>query len=157
MKKILDSFCLFTQSIEWSWLAFNLEAAMIIGVNVLLLAVGALSSPLHQDKNSAHPTHSWYLSRPLRPVVVYFFMPGTFCLQKNAKYLPILPPFGQFWLFFCKFTDYFVYFLQAWIMWWCSKIDKYQVWLHHCSGTSSIMFGDCSPNFTSAKIPIANR
>ena len=154
----MDSFCLFTQSIEWSWLAFNLEAAMIIGVNVLLLAVGALSSPLHQDKNSAQPTHSWYLSRPLRPLVVYFFMPvAGVLLKKERQILAYFTPFRPILAISCEVTDFFVYFLQAWIVWRCSKIDKYQVWLHHCSGTSSIMFGDCSPNFTSAKIPIANR
>ena len=37
--------------------------------------------------------------------------------------------FCQFWLFCCEFTHFLVYFLQAWIMWRCTKIDKYRVWI----------------------------
>ena len=48
----------------------------------------------------------------------------TFCNEK-AIFWPILVPFGQFWLFFA----FFVYFLQALVVWWCKKIEL-------CNGNS---------------------
>ena len=59
------------------------------------------------------PSHCSYLSRPPRPAVVNFFQASAPFSIENAK----------FWLF----CHEFMHFL-AWIMWWCPKIDKYEVW-----------------------------
>ena len=40
-------------------------------------------------------------------------------------------PYDQFWLFCCKFTRFWVYFVQALIMWQCTKNGKYLVWRAH--------------------------
>ena len=54
---------------------------------------------------------------------MYFFRAGVLLVQ-------IMQNFGLFWSIFTtcrKFTRFLVYFLQALIMWQCTKTDKYQV------------------------------
>ena len=43
---------------------------------------------------------------------------------------------GHFWLFCHKFTHFLVPLLQAKIVWWCPKIDKYEV--RECKGTTGV-------------------
>ena len=57
----------------------------------------------------------------------HFFQAGLHFSIKNAKSWPILAHFDQFRLFCCKFTHFLLYFLQAQIVWRCTKIDKYEV------------------------------
>ena len=40
--------------------------------------------------------HSWYLSQPSQPAVVYFFQAGVLFSIETATYLPILASFGYF-------------------------------------------------------------
>ena len=56
------------------------------------------------------------------PAVVYFFQAGVLFSKEN---------FGLFWSILAvwrKFTHFLAYFLQALIVWWCTKIEKYEVW-----------------------------
>ena len=74
-------------------------------------------------------THSSYLSQPPQPAVVYFFSAGVLFRIMNAKFWPILSHCDQVRLYFRECKHFLVYFLQAHIMWWCIKIDKYGVCL----------------------------
>ena len=71
--------------------------------------------------------HSSYLSQPPQPAVVYFFSAGVLFRIMNAKFWPILSHCDQVRLYFRECKHFLVYFLQAHIMWWCIKIDKYGV------------------------------
>ena len=73
--------------------------------------------------------HSSYLSQPPQPAVVYFFSAGVLFRIMNAKFWPILSHCDQVRLYFRECKHFLVYFLQAHIMWWCIKIDKYGVCL----------------------------
>ena len=75
------------------------------------------------------PNHSSYLSQPPQPAVVYFFSAGVLFRIMNAKFWPILSHCDQVRLYFRECKHFLVYFLQAHIMWWCIKIDKYGVWI----------------------------
>ena len=72
-------------------------------------------------------SHSSYLSQPPQPAVVYFFLAGVLFRIMNAKFWPILSHCDQVRIYFRKYKHFLVYFLQAHIMWWCIKIDKYGV------------------------------
>ena len=56
--------------------------------------------------------------------MVYFFLASVLFSIENK----ILAHFDQFRLFCCEFTNFLVYFLQTSIMWWCTRMDKYQEW-----------------------------
>ena len=80
--------------------------------------------------NEYNLAHSWYLSQP---GVVYFFQAGvlfsSWCtfLQRECD---ILAYFGCLWpilAFLLRIYAIFGIFLDAQIVWWCTKIDKYQV------------------------------
>ena len=58
----------------------------------------------------------------------HFLRAGVLFSIKHAKFWPALAHFDQFWLFCREYMRFLVYFLQAFIMWRCTKIDKYQVW-----------------------------
>ena len=61
--------------------------------------------------------------------MVYFFSAGVLFRIMNAKFWPILSHCDQVRLYFRECKHFLVYFLQAHIMWWCIKIDKYGVCL----------------------------
>ena len=62
---------------------------------------------------------------------MYFFQYGVIFNIENATFLPIFACFGQFWIFCREIYAHLTYFLQAFILvWWCTKIDKYQVYLY---------------------------
>ena len=58
--------------------------------------------------------------------VVHFFRAGVLSSIENAKFWPILDHFDNFGYFVANLRV-FLYFLQAWIMWQCTKNDKYHV------------------------------
>ena len=82
-----------------------------------------------------------------RPVVVYIFQVRAPFSNKNAKFWPVLAIFAYFVINLCFF---WCPFLQAQeIVWWCAKIEKYEVWLliyrgFHTCGKSCV--GRRSPN-----------
>ena len=95
--------------------------------------------------------HSSYLSQPPQPAVVYFFSAGVLFRIMNAKFWPILSHCDQVRLYFRECKHFLVYFLQAHIMWWCIKIDKYGVWvwLHliRMKKLTDVRYYLCSPLF----------
>ena len=65
-----------------------------------------------QRANSHHSTP---------PAVLYFFKLVYFLAYKTQQ-------FGPYWLFCRKFKHFYAYFLQALIMRWHTKNEKYSVW-----------------------------
>ena len=75
-----------------------------------------------------------------RPVVVYTFQVGAPYSNKNAKFWPVLAIFAYFVINLCFFL---VPLLQAQeIVWWCPKIEKYEVWLLIYRGASPVLAAD---------------
>ena len=60
---------------------------------------------------------------------MYFFQAGLFFSIESAKFWPILAHLDPFCLSCREFTHFLLYFLQALIVWRCTRIDKYQVCL----------------------------
>ena len=52
---------------------------------------------------------------------------GVLFRAKVLFSIGVLAHFDQFRLFCCEFTHFSVYFLQAYMMWRCTKMDKFQV------------------------------
>ena len=46
---------------------------------------------------------------------------------ENAKFLPILAHFDQFWLLRWEFVYFLAFFFTGLITWRCTKMDKYEV------------------------------
>ena len=55
--------------------------------------------------------------------------------------MPMLVHFDKFWLFCREFVRFLVHFLQALIIWRCTKIDKYQACMQcqygHCASSKT--------------------
>ena len=60
------------------------------------------------------------------------FQAGVLFCKENAKYCPKYfgPVSVNLGYFFANLRTFLVYFLQASIVWWCTKIHKYQVCMY---------------------------
>ena len=64
------------------------------------------------------------------PLVMYFFQVNVLFSMENAKFWPVLTYFVK------KLRIILAYFLQTFIVWRCTKIDKYQACQWHWKACS---------------------
>ena len=99
---------------------------------------------VYEQKGPQCLSHSVYWSPPPPPAVVYFFQAGVFFSTKNVKFWHILACFGKYCLFCHECTHFFGVFLQALIMWCCTKSYKYGVRYHSIFQQSDYSLKDCT-------------
>ena len=117
---------------------------VLVVFSVVLVIDGGFEDPLlrHHGPQScgeyivATTVHSWYLSQPTQPAVVYFFQASSLFRTENAKFWPILAVFLllQIWCTFTELNNAEVsQNLQIWGMPQCTyhyihQLDKFWFW-----------------------------